>query len=113
MTINGYSDRINHAFAFAAKYHVPRDRRRSGSVYLTHPANVAVILARYGSDEVTIVSGILSYVLEAVEPHYRDPRDRTIKERLGTDVGSVVSNKIETKYGRRGRETRGGARKRE
>ncbi|MEP6574291.1 MAG: HD domain-containing protein [Gemmatimonadota bacterium] len=104
MTINGYSDRINHAFAFAAKYHVPRDRRRSGSVYLTHPANVAVILARYGSDEVTIVSGILSYVLEAVEPHYRDPLDRKITEKFGPSVAVLVRNLIEPKFDSRGKE---------
>jgi hypothetical protein len=104
MTINGYSDRINHALAFAAKYHTPRDRRRSGSVYLTHPANVAVILARYGSDEITIVASVLGYVLEAVEPAYQEPLERKIIEKFGPAVAVLVRNLIEPKFDGRGKE---------
>ena len=43
-TSHGYSDRISHAFAFAAKHLPPRARRGSGALHLTQPANVAVIL---------------------------------------------------------------------
>src|SRR3979411_569773 len=64
MTIRGYSDRINHAFAFAAKHHDRMVRKGTRLPYLTHPANVAVILTRYGQDEQTIVSGILHDVIE-------------------------------------------------
>ena len=59
MTITGYSDRINHALAFAAKHHDQRVRRGTRPPYLTHPANVAIILTRYGRDDQTVVSGIL------------------------------------------------------
>jgi (p)ppGpp synthase/HD superfamily hydrolase len=50
MTTRGYSDRINHAFAFAAKHHYRQVRKGTRLPYLTHPANVAVILTRYGQD---------------------------------------------------------------
>jgi (p)ppGpp synthase/HD superfamily hydrolase len=64
MTIRGYSDRVNHAFAFAAKHHDRQVRKGTRLPYLTHPANVAVILTRYDQDEHTIVSGILHDVIE-------------------------------------------------
>ena len=60
----GYSDRINHAFAFAAKHHDQQVRRGTRLPYLTHPANVAVILTRYGRDEDTVIAGILHDVVE-------------------------------------------------
>ena len=56
MTIRGYSDRINHALAFAAKHHDRQVRKGTRLPYLTHPANVAVILTRYGQDEETVVA---------------------------------------------------------
>jgi (p)ppGpp synthase/HD superfamily hydrolase len=60
----GYSDRINHAFAFAAKHHDRQVRKGTRAPYLTQPANVAVILTRYGRDEDTVVAGILHDVVE-------------------------------------------------
>ena len=46
--MHGYSDRINHAFAFAAKYYNALAPVAAGMDFLAHPANVAVILTRYG-----------------------------------------------------------------
>lgn len=62
--MTGYSDRINHAFAFAAKHHDRQVRKGTRLPYLTHPANVALILTRYGRDEDTVVAGILHDVVE-------------------------------------------------
>jgi hypothetical protein len=62
MTI-GYSDRINHALAYASKHHDQQVRRGTRSPYLTRHANVAVILSRYGRDEDTVVAGILHDVI--------------------------------------------------
>jgi (p)ppGpp synthase/HD superfamily hydrolase len=62
--MNGYSDRLNHAFAFAAKHHDRQVRKGTRMPYLTHPANVAVILTRYGCDEDTVIAGILHDVIE-------------------------------------------------
>ena len=48
---HGYSDRINHAFAFAAKHHDVQVRMGLRAPYSTQPSNVAVILTRYERDE--------------------------------------------------------------
>lgn len=62
--MHGYSDRINHALAFAAKHHDQQVRKGTRLPYLTHPANVAIILTRYGCDEDIVVAGILHDVVE-------------------------------------------------
>ena len=92
MTIRGYSDRINHAFAFAAKHHDRQVRKGTRLPYLTHPANVAVILTRYGQDEQTIVSGILHDVIEdCVRDGYtRDMLEQRIGDKFGPEVLDTV-----------------------
>ncbi|MFL5619696.1 MAG: HD domain-containing protein [Gemmatimonadaceae bacterium] len=92
MSIRGYSDRINHAFAFAAKHHDRQVRRGTRLPYLTHPANVAVILTRYGQDEHTVVSGILHDVIEdCVRDGYtRDTLDQRLGDKFGQDVLDTV-----------------------
>src|SRR5881394_4056719 len=88
MTINGYSDRINHALAFAAKHHDRQVRKGTRLPYLTHPANVAVILTRYGQDETTIVSGILH---DVIEDCVRDGYSRSmLEQRIGDKFGGEV-----------------------
>lgn len=62
--LNAYSDRINHAFAYASLHHVGQVRKGTRIPYITHPANVALILVRYGCDEDTVVSAILHDVVE-------------------------------------------------
>jgi (p)ppGpp synthase/HD superfamily hydrolase len=92
MSIRGYSDRINHAFAFAAKHHDRQVRRGTRLPYLTHPANVAVILTRYGQDEQTVVAGILHDVIEdCVRDGYtRDTLEQRIGDKFGADVLDTV-----------------------
>ena len=92
MTITGYSDRINHALAFAAKHHDRQVRRGTRLPYLTHPANVAVILTRYGQDEQTVVSGILH---DVVEDCVRDGYTRnTLEQRLGDKFSQEVLDTV-------------------
>ena len=88
VTINGYSDAINHAFAYAAKHHDRQVRKGTKLPYLTHPANVAVILTRYGRDESTVVAGILHDVVEdSVRDGFtRDMLEQRIGEKFGRDV---------------------------
>lgn len=62
--MTGYSDRLNHAFAYAAKHHDRQVRKGARAPYLTQPANVAVILTRYRCDEDIVVAGILHDVIE-------------------------------------------------
>ncbi|MEO8560442.1 MAG: HD domain-containing protein [bacterium] len=88
----GYSDRINHAFAFAAKHHDRQVRKGTRLPYLTHPANVAVILTHYGQDEQTIVAGILHDVIEdCVRDGYtRDMLEQRIGDKFGEEVLNTV-----------------------
>jgi (p)ppGpp synthase/HD superfamily hydrolase len=92
MALRGYSDRINHAFAFAAKHHDQQVRKGTRLPYLTHPANVAVILTSYGQDEETIVAGILHDVIEdCVRDGYtREALEQRIADKFGTDVLETV-----------------------
>jgi len=88
----GYSDAINHAFAFAAKHHDRQVRKGTKLPYLTHPANVAVILSRYGREDNTIVAGILHDVVEdCVRDGYsKDMLEQRIGEKFGDDVLRTV-----------------------
>ncbi len=88
----GYSDRINHALAFAAKHHDQQVRKGTRLPYLTHPANVAIILARYGQDTDTIVAGILHDVIEDCvrEAFSRETLEQRIGDKFGSDVLDTV-----------------------
>jgi (p)ppGpp synthase/HD superfamily hydrolase len=88
----GYSDAINHAFAFAAKHHDRQVRKGTKLPYLTQPANVAVILARYDRDESTIVAGILHDVVQDCvrDGFTREMLEQRIGEKFGDDVLATV-----------------------
>ncbi|MEO7999770.1 MAG: HD domain-containing protein [Gemmatimonadaceae bacterium] len=88
MPVIGYSDRINHAFAFAAKHHDQQVRKGTRLPYLTHPANVAIILTRYGRDEETVVAGILHDVIESCV------REGWSQEKLEERIGSKFGNSV-------------------
>jgi (p)ppGpp synthase/HD superfamily hydrolase len=92
MTINGYSDRINHALAFAAKHHDRQVRKGTRLPYLTHPANVAIVLTRYGRDEDTVIAGILHDVIEDClrENYTRDMLGQRIGDKFGMSVLDTV-----------------------
>ena len=84
----GYSDAINHAFAFAAKHHDRQVRKGTKLPYLTHPANIAVILTRYERDDETVVAGILH---DVVEDCVRDGYTREmLEQRIGEKFGETV-----------------------
>jgi (p)ppGpp synthase/HD superfamily hydrolase len=88
MTATGYSDVINHALAFAAKHHDRQVRKGTRLPYLTHPANVAIILTRYGRDNDTVVAGILH---DVVEDCVRDGYTREmLEQRIGDKFGAKV-----------------------
>jgi (p)ppGpp synthase/HD superfamily hydrolase len=92
MNQTGYSDAINHAFAFAAKHHDRQVRKGTRLPYLTQPANVAVILARYGQNDDTIVAGILHDVVHdwVRDGLTRDMLDQRIGEKFGAEVLKTV-----------------------
>jgi (p)ppGpp synthase/HD superfamily hydrolase len=96
----GYSDAINHAFAFAAKHHDRQVRKGTKLPYLTHPANVALILARYDQDEETIIAGILHDVIEdcVVEGLNREALEERIGSKFGKSVLEAVLSVTYRKY---------------
>ena len=106
MKTSGYSDRINHALAFAAKHHDQQVRKGTRLPYLTHPANVAIILTRYGCDESTVVAGILHDVIEdCVSKNYsREMLEQRIASKFGGDVLDAVLAVTHRKHGDDGEE---------
>ena len=92
MTVTGYSDVINHAFAFAAKHHDRQVRKGTKLPYLTHPANVAVILTRYGRGNETVIAGILH---DVIEDCIRDGDTRQmLEQRIGDKFGVHVLDTV-------------------
>lgn len=92
MTNTGYSDRINHALAFAAKHHDRQVRKGTRLPYLTHPANVAIILTRYDQGVETVVAGILHDVIEDCvrEAFSREMLEQRIGDKFGGGVLDTV-----------------------
>ena len=92
MPRTGYSDRINHALAFAAKHHDQQVRKGTRLPYLTQPANVAIILTAYGCDETTVVAGILHDVVEdcVTKAFTREMLEQRIATKFGSDVLDTV-----------------------
>jgi (p)ppGpp synthase/HD superfamily hydrolase len=92
MTVSGYSDVINHALAFSAKHHDRQVRKGTKLPYLTHPANVALILTRYGRDTDTVVAGILH---DVIEDCIRDGYTREmLEQRIGDKFGERVLDTV-------------------
>jgi hypothetical protein len=87
MDIAGYSDRIQHALAFAAK-HVP-SRRATDRVLPSSPGlagtGVALLLASHGADEATLVATIL-------RPSVQGPLGQLerIPAKFGPEVGELL-----------------------
>lgn len=100
MMSHGYSDRINHALAFAAKHHDQQVRKGTRLPYLTHPANVAIILTRYGQDDDTVVAGILHDVIEDCvrDGFTREMLESRIADKFSQDVLETVLAVTHRKY---------------
>ena len=101
MTTAGYSDRVNHALAFAAKHHDQQVRKGTRAPYATHAANVAIILTRYQRDDAEVVAGILFQVVEdSVQQGYTgEMLDQRIARKFGEEplatALSVVERRID------------------
>lgn len=81
----GYSDIVQRALVFAAKKHT-EPRKGTDIPYITHPAHVAIILARHGFDENVLAAAILHDVLEDTE---------TIPEELGREFGEQILHLVQ------------------
>jgi (p)ppGpp synthase/HD superfamily hydrolase len=104
--MTGYSDRINHALAFAAKHHDRQVRKGTQLPYITHPANVALILTRYGRDDDTVIAGILHDVIEDCvrDGWTREMLEERIVEKFGATVLDSVLEVTQWKYDEEGNE---------
>jgi len=102
----GYSDRINHALAFAAKHHDQQVRKGTRLPYFTQPANVAVILTRYGQDEDTVVAGILQNAVgDCVREGYTSEMlENRVADKFGAETLESVLSVIERRFDDEGTE---------
>jgi (p)ppGpp synthase/HD superfamily hydrolase len=101
---SGFSDRISHALSYAVKHGATPSPRGGSITWPTRPANVAVILARYGCDELTIVSGVLLALLSDVEHSRQRELEARIGVKFGDPVITLVRQVLEPRYDGRGRE---------
>ena len=86
--MRGYSDRINHALAYAAKHHDTQVRKGLRMPYVTHAANIAVILTHYKCEETVVVAGVLHDVIEDCVRDGFTVAD--LAERIGAKFGQDV-----------------------
>jgi hypothetical protein len=100
----GFSDRIAHALAFAAKHGATSTRRGGAITWPTRPANVAVILARYGCDETTIVAGVLAAMLNGLDPERQQDLIPRLEGKFDPRAVAAAREVIEPKHDARGRE---------
>ena len=100
--MHGYSDRIHHAFAFAAKHYVPRAPATGSADFIAHPGNLAVILSRYSADQPTVVAGVLHLVLEETRPEHRPGMEQNIGIKFGSVVLAIARDAVETRFDARG-----------
>jgi hypothetical protein len=101
---HGYSDRIHHALAFTAKHHPDRISRYDGHSCLIRASSVAVILARYGSDECTIVSSILKHLVDVCPFGRQASLSTEITKKFGPMVASTVEAAVHPRFDILGRE---------
>jgi len=68
---NGISDleKLHKAYVYAAQKHRGQ-QRKSGEPYLSHPLNVAYILAEMNMDLDTVIGGIVHDTLEDTDATY-------------------------------------------
>lgn len=95
----GYSDRIHHAFAFAAKrrpmLREAGGERRSGPGGLVRSASVAVLLVRYEADEATVVAAILKHLLEETAQGDRLRVGQDVLRRFGPEVVEIIDETLD------------------
>jgi len=101
MSNSGYSDPIDHALSFVAKYHP--DPVGFGPTTTNRPANLGLTLARYGCDEPTIVAGILHSLMDGLLEVQRQALEAKINEKFGPAVFVSVRDAVEPRFDPEGR----------
>jgi (p)ppGpp synthase/HD superfamily hydrolase len=80
------SKRFDAAFAMASQAHAGQVRKGTSIPYVSHPVEVALLVAEYGGDEDQAIAGLLHDVLEDGGPQWAAP----IREQFGPRVLSMV-----------------------
>ncbi len=101
MSKPGYSDPLDHAFAFVAKHHP--DLTGFGPATTNRSANLAVTLARYGCDEPTIVAGVLLSLMDACPVGLRSGLEAKVNEKFGPAVFVSLRDATEPRFDPEGR----------
>jgi len=81
---NANKEIIEKAYYFASEAH-KEQKRESGEPYVTHPAEVACILAEMGMDSNTIAAGLLHDVVEDTQYTYED-----VKNEFNVEIANLV-----------------------
>jgi len=77
-------DRVHTAYVYAAQKHRGQ-LRKSGEPYLSHPLNVAYILAQMNMDVDTVIGGLLHDTVEDTDATFEE-----ISDLFGSDVAFIV-----------------------
>ncbi len=100
-----YSDVIQRALVWASQRHT-EPRKGTDIPYITHPAHVAIILARHGFDEPVLAAAILHDLLEDTETSAEE-----IHRAFGEEVAGMVQELSEPRFPDRPRKETWGLRK--
>lgn len=79
-------DEINKAYEFACEQHKGM-KRKNGDEYISHPLNVAIIVANLNVDATTVACALIHETID----HGSSNLDE-IEEKFGTDVKSIVNS---------------------
>jgi GTP diphosphokinase / guanosine-3',5'-bis(diphosphate) 3'-diphosphatase len=90
------TDMINKAYDLANDAH-KNQKRESGEPYVTHPIDVAIILAEMGMDTSTIAAGLLHDVIEDTDYTYENIQEIFNEEIANLVQGVTKLGKIEYK----------------
>ena len=87
-----YSDVIQRALVWASLRHT-EPRKGTDIPYITHPAHVAIILARQGFDEPVLAAAILHDLLEDTQT-----TDGEIRQEFGDEIADMVQELSEPQF---------------
>jgi len=87
-----YSDVIQRALVWASQRHT-EPRKGSDIPYITHPAHVAIILARKGFDEPVLAAAILHDLLEDTQTTVEE-----IRREFGAQIAGMVQELSEPQF---------------
>jgi (p)ppGpp synthase/HD superfamily hydrolase len=88
-----FSPDVERALRVASVAHAEQFRKDGRTPYFLHPVHVALILARWGADAVTLQAGILHDVVEDCAEWTAE----RLREEFGASVADVVADVTEDK----------------